>query len=332
MLKAAKYLIVIAIIMLIPVGSTQAQGEAGVYALQIQPGARANSMGQCFVAISDDATGIWWNPGGMAFVNVSVDLMHSQLVPDLMSDVFYEYIGFAYRMKGIGTIGAAMVYLTYGDYSITREGSPDEIGVGSAWEMAPTVSGAIKIFDSIGIGMNLKFIYSHLASEGTGAEGSEPGTGHSVAIDIGGLWKVPDFDIGSFTVSRLNLGASVSNLGPSISYMNPDQAAPLPRNLRLGFSYSPYSSEVGLLTFTGEFQRPLVEFSRSNIYHAGGEFLYANLIAVRAGYVHDRDGYIKDPTYGLGFVFNDRYRLDWASIPQAEGLDRVQRWSIGITF
>ncbi len=38
-----------------------------------------------------------------------------------------------------------------------------------------------------------------------------------------------------------------------------------------------------------------------------------------------------DPTYGLGFALK-RVRLDWASVPQAKELGRVQRWSIGVTF
>jgi outer membrane receptor for Fe3+-dicitrate len=133
-------------------------------------------------------------------------------------------------------------------------------------------------------------------------------------------------------VSRLDLGVCVSNLGPAISFVNVDQAAALPRNLRTGFAYTPYSSDVGRVTVAAEFNRPLVEFDRSNTYHAGAEFSYIDLITVRAGYMHDQDGNIKDPTYGLGFSFSKRYRLDWASIPQAKELGRVHRWSIGVTF
>ncbi len=84
--------------------------------------------------------------------------------------------------------------------------------------------------------------------------------------------------------------------------------------------------------FIAEVNRPLVEFERSNTYHAGAEFIYVDLLAVRGGYVHDKDGNIQDPTYGLGFIFNKRFRIDWASIPQAKELGRVNRWSIGISF
>ncbi len=311
-------------------GTLQAQGEAGAHSLIIPPGARANGLGQSYVAIADDATGIWWNPAGLAFVNNAVDLMHSQLVPELASDVFYEYFGGAFKVEGLGTIGASLIYLTYGEWE-GRGQNNEYLGKFRSWEIAPTLSGAVKVWDNIGIGMNLKFIYIDLAPREATVEG-QAGRGSSVAFDIGGLWRVPDFTVLGYKVSRLDLGVCVSNLGPSVSFVNVDQAASLPRNLRTGFAYTPYASDLGRVTVAAEFNRPLVEFDRSNTFHAGAEFSYIDLITVRAGYMHDRDGNIMDPTYGLGFSFSKRYRLDWASIPQAKELGRVHRWSIGFTF
>jgi hypothetical protein len=308
-----------------------AQGESGAGSLIIPPGARANGMGQSFVALADDATAMWWNPAGLGFVDRgAVDLMHSQLVPDLASDVFFEYIGGVYRIQGIGVIGAAVQYLTYGEWVHTKL-TPEDLGTAKSWEIAPMVGGAVRLMEGLSVGMNIKFVYISLAPAWATIEGTD-GTGHSVAVDFGGLWKVPDFGIGGFTVSRLNLGLAVTNLGPSITFINRDQAASLPRNLRGGFAYSPIWGDVGRLTVAAEVNRPMVEFERSNTYHVGAEFVYTNLIALRVGYVHDKDGNIKDPTYGLGFVFNNRVRIDWSSVPQDRDLARVHRWSLGYTF
>ena len=312
-------------------GTLKAQGEAGAHSLIIPPSARANGLGQCYVAIADDATGIWWNPAGLAFVNNAVvDLMHTQLVPELASDVFYEYFGGAFKVEGLGTIGGSLIYLTYGEWE-GRGQNNEYLGKFRSWEIAPTLSGAVKVWNSIGIGMNLKFIYIDLAPR-QATQDNQPGRGSSVAVDIGGLWMVPDFSVMGYKVSRLSLGACASNLGPSVSFVNVDQAAPLPRNLRIGFAYTPHASEYGRVTVVADFNRPLVEFDRSNTYHAGAEFSYIDLIIVRAGYVHDSGGQIWAPTYGLGFTFSKRYRLDWASIPQSRDLGRVHRWSIGFTF
>lgn len=330
MLKRLILSAVIASSVLIAAVSAWAQGEAGAHCLIIPPSARANGMGQCYVAIADDATGIWWNPAGMAFVNRAVDLMHSQLVPELASDVFYEYFGGAFKVEGLGTVGGSLIFLTYGEWE-GRGQDNTYLGKFTSWEIAPTLSAGVRLMEGLGVGMNLKFVYIDLAPEGATVEGKE-GRGHSVAVDVGGLWHVPSFKLGGYDVSHLDLGICASNLGPSITYINRDQAAPLPRNLRVGFAYSPYFTDVAKFTFASEVNRPLVEFDRSNTYHFGAEFVYINLISVRAGYMHDRDGNIMDPTYGLGFTFNKRIRIDWASIPQAKELGRVHRWSLGFTF
>jgi hypothetical protein len=307
------------------------QGESGAGSLIIPPGARANAMGQSFVAIADDATAMWWNPAGLGFINTAaIDLMHSQLVPDLASDVFFEYLGGIYRIEGIGVIGASIQYLTYGEWVHTGV-TPEELGTASSWEISPMIGGAVNLMDQLSIGMNLKFVYVSLAPAWATIEGTD-GTGHSVAVDIGVLWKIPEFHIAGYPISRLNLGLAVTNIGPSITFINRDQAADLPRNLRAGFAYTPVLSDVARFTLSAEVNRPLVEFERSNTYHGGAEFVYADLVALRAGYVHDKDGNIKDPTYGLGFIFNNRVRIDYASVPQSEDLARVHRWSLGVTF
>jgi len=330
MIKFARVVVAAGLLLGICSASVSAQGEAGAACLIIQPGARANGMGQSYVAISDDATGGWWNPAGLAFTRTNIDLMHSQLVPELASDVFYEFIGGTLEIEGIGIMGLSLIYLTYGEWE-GRDAFNNYLGKFTSWEIAPTVSGAVKLSENIGIGMNLKFVYIDLAPEEATVEG-EAGRGSSVAIDAGGLWKVPDFSVWRLEIKRLSLGIAVSNLGPSITFINRDQAAPLPRNLRSGFAYTPYLTDVGTLTLVGEVNRPLVEFERSNTYHVGAEFVYVDLLAVRGGYVRDRDGNIEDPTYGLGFIFNNRIRIDYASIPQAKELGRVHRWSVGVTF
>lgn len=306
-----------------------AQGESGAHCLIIPPSARANGMGQTYVAMADDATAIWWNPAGLAFVNKSVDLMYSQLVPELASDVKYAYFGGTMGIEGFGTIGASLTYLGYGDWE-ARDPNNNYLGQFSSWEAAPTFSGAVKLMGNLGVGLNVKFVYIDLAPPEATIE-NQAGRGHSVAVDAGVLYKVPDFSLAGFRVSRLNLGICISNLGPSVTFINTDQAASLPRNARFGFAWTPFGSEAAELAVAAEVNRPLVEFERSNTYHVGAEFKYIDLIAIRAGYMHDKDGNIMDPTYGLGFLLK-RVRLDWASVPQAKELGRVQRWSLGVDF
>ncbi len=71
---------------------------------------------------------------------------------------------------------------------------------------------------------------------------------------------------------------------------------------------------------------------RSEIYHVGAEYKYVDLLAGRMGYIYDKDGDFKAPTYGLGFIYKKKLSLDYANVPQAQTLDRVHRWSIYFTF
>lgn len=312
---------------------SSAQGTSGAYSLKIPPGARANGMGQSNVALVGDATSLWWNPAGMSMVEGSVvDLMHSQLVPGLASDVFFEYIGGVRNLGGGIAVGAAVQYLTYGEWqAMSDDPNAPPLGTASSFEVSPVIGGSIKLMDNLSIGMNFKFVYISLAPKWATVEGKE-GKGHSVAVDMGAIWRVPELDFFGRRIKRLSLGMCLSNFGPSVSYVDSDQAAPLPRTVRAGFSYTPYLDEVVELRFVGDIERELIIVDVSNIYHVGSEFVYSDLFAVRAGYIYDEDGDIKAPTYGLGFIFNDRIRVDYASVPQSVELGRVHRWSIGVSF
>ena len=117
---------IVGLILTLSAPNVFAVAEAGVPSLIIPPGARANGMGESYVALAQDATAAWWNPGGLAFVKGrNFAFMHSQLVPDLASDVYYEFLGYSSEIGGIGTMALSIVYLTYGESIATNpEGTP----------------------------------------------------------------------------------------------------------------------------------------------------------------------------------------------------------------
>ncbi len=307
-----------------------AVGEAGVPSQIIPPGARANGMGESFVAIADDATAAWYNPGGVAFLKArNIALMHSQLVPDLASDVYYEYLGYSNEIKGVGTLSIGLVYLTYGT-SVATNTQGDKTGEFKSWEASGVVTFAIPITENIGVGLSGKYIHADYAPADLTLEKLD-GTGSSVAVDAGVLWKIPQY--------KLDLGAALTNLGPDITFIDQEQSDPLPFTLRVGAAYTPISSEINRLLVTVDIEQSLVWLidssvnqRRSEIYHAGAEYRYINLIAGRIGYIYDQDGDFSAPTYGLGFIYKDRVALDYANVPQATTLDRVHRWSVSVAF
>jgi len=307
-----------------------AVAESGVPSLTIPPGARANGMGEAFVAVADDATASWWNAGGLAFAKSrSLAFMHSQLVPDLATDVYYEYLGYASPAGDIGVWGLSVVFLTYGE-SIATGPAGDFLGTFKSWEGSLNASFAMQLSESIGAGISMKFIRVDYAPAEFTQDNVE-GAGTSFAVDVGALWKMAG--------PRVNLGMSVTNMGPNIAFIDREQSDPLPFTARIGAAYTAISDEVSNLLITADVEQSLVwlvddevETRRSEVYHAGVEYRYVNLLAGRFGYVYDDDGDFSDPTYGLGFIYKDRLSLDYANVPQAQQLERVHRWSLYITF
>lgn len=310
--------------------SAFAVAESGVPSLTIPPGARPNGMGEAFVAVADDATAGWWNVGGLAFVaKKNLAFMHSQLVPDLASDVYYEFLGYSQPAGDIGTWSLDLVYLTYGE-SVATDATGTPLRTFTSWEGSLGGSFAMRLGDNVGAGIAMKFIRVDLAPADVTQDNVE-GSATSFAVDVGTLWKLPK--------QRLNLGLAVTNMGPDLTFIDQEQSDPLPWNLRVGTAWTPVADEISNLLLTFDVEQSLVwlvdedvETRRSEIWHVGTEYRYVNLLAARVGYVYDADGDFNDPTYGLGFIYKDKLSLDYANVPQAETLERVHRWSLYFSF
>jgi hypothetical protein len=307
-----------------------AQAEAGVPSLIIPPGARANGMGEAYVALAQDATAAWWNPGGLAFVkNRQLAFMHTKLVPDLASDVYYEFLGYSSEISGVGTFSISVVYLTYGE-SIATNDQGEQRGTFDSWEGSAVASFAIPVSDNFGLGMSMKFIHVDYAPDEFTTE-RQSGSGSSVALDAGAMLTDDE--------SGFSMGIAVTNVGPDISFVDREQSDPLPFTLRTGLAYRLMDDEVNNVIVALDIEQSLVWLSdkdinraRSEIYHIGGEYRYVNLLSGRMGYIIDEDGDFNAPTYGLGFIYKDKLSLDYANVPQAQQLERVHRWSIYFTF
>lgn len=307
-----------------------AQAEAAVPSLTIPPGARPNGMGEAFVAVADDATAGWWNAGGLAFMKSrNLAFMHSQLVPDLVNDVYYEYLGYSSPAGDVGVWSASLIYLTYGE-SVATNDQGEVQGFFDSWEGALSASFAMQLGENLGAGISMKFIRVDYAPANF-TQDNVDGTGTSFAVDLGTLYKMP--------AQRLNLGLSLTNMGPNIAFIDREQSDPLPFTARVGLAWTPVTDEISNLLLTFDLEQSLVwlvdddiDTRRSEVYHIGTEYRYVNLLAGRLGYVYDEDGDFKAPTYGLGFIYKDKLSLDYANVPQAQTLERVHRWSLYFTF
>jgi len=345
-----------------------AQGESAVPFLLIAPGARTGGMGEAGVALASDATAVFWNPAGLAFQyedpekdsRGEISLMHVKWLPQFnFDDLFYDYLAGRYYIDDVGMVGGSITFLNLGE-NIFTDVNGIERGTFDSFEYAVTASYATKIQENLGVGVNLKFIHSHLfdikdIGSGVGAE-TRSGLSSSFAVDLGVLW-VPAYE---FLQNRLNVGANLSNFGPKMTYIDEAQADPLPTNLRLGLAYKVLDDDFNKITLVYDASRLLVVRDRDKsdgvfksvfysswvkgsfsdrlkkFNHAIGlEYWYGDLIALRAGYFYeDKDfGDRKFLTFGGGIRYYI-FGIDFGYISAEEDhpLSDTMRFSVSVAF
>lgn len=312
-----------------------AVGEAAAPSLIISPSARAWGLGQSYCAVADDATAIYWNAGGLAYLEGTyISLTHSQLVPMLAPDVYYENISATHKLKNVGTLGLNLTYLTYGKWWETTTGGVP-VAEHSSYEFSIGGYYATKLSEKVGLGMGLKIAHVYLAPA-TEQTGFKEGAGWSFAADFGFLWKVHP---------KFNAGLTLQNLGPDMSFIEKEDSAPLPRTLRLGIAVWPLVGESYSSLISLEATKALIgldkiysegnfsEVGRDATLNGGVEVMFANFVAPRIGYIYDPDGKIQGVTFGFGIYINlsgARLAFDYAGVPKAEDLGRENKFSLGV--
>jgi hypothetical protein len=235
----------------------RAQGESAVPFLLIAPNARADAMGESGTGLGDDAAANFWNPAGLAFqIGQEVSLTHSAWLPQFQqSDLFYDYLAYRNFIPDIGgTFGASITYLSLGEFNETTPDGPEVVSTFRAFEMAATVGYATKVTDDFGVGLNLRYIHSSLAPFNVQGQ-DRKGVASTVSFDIATMWRPRNLgDIGNM----FSLGLNLSNLGPKLTYIDADQADPLPTQLRLGIGVDVLKSQYNNITYNIDFARVLI--------------------------------------------------------------------------
>lgn len=352
--------VAILLTLVIAIPNVFAVSEAAVLFLLISPHARAGGMGEAFVAVADDASAVFWNPAGLAFQEgKQFTSMYQQLLPQFnLDDLYYLFGAYRQSIEGLGTVGFNITFANYGQQIITDETGPEALGTFDSNEFAITLSYATLFSENMAVGLNAKFIKSNLSEVGAGAEKGN-GQASVFAIDLGLLKK-------NLFINNLNFGLNISNIGPKITYIDNAQADPLPTNFKIGFAYKAIDQEFNSLTLVADMNKLMVHrtatptgettvvngetievlenkvdpvfeafFSSwqddNYIFNLGGEYWYANLIALRAGYYYDPDGKVKYLTIGAGLKYSI-YQFDFGYISAGDNhpLSDTMRFSMTI--
>ncbi len=334
--------VIVLLVLVCSISNLFAVSEAALLFLLISPHARAAGMGEAFVAISDDVSAIYWNPAGLAFQkDKQFTTMYAKWLPQFnLSDLYYLFSAYRQSIEGLGTIGINITYLNLGEQNITTETSSEVVGTFNSNEWAVSLGYATLLSENLAVGLNFRFIRSNLANVQVGAQ-KGAGVANAFAVDLGMLKK-------NFLIDRLNFGVNVSNIGPKITYINASQADPIPTNIRVGFAYNILEQQYNKITLALDVNKLLVNRTTEGpdsvwksmvtawgnddlIFNLGGEYWYADLIALRAGYNHDEAGNVKFLSFGAGLRYAN-YQFDFAYVAAPEGhpLSDTMRFSLMI--
>ncbi len=277
-------------------------GSSGFVFLKLGNGARAAGMGEAFCAVADDATGMYYNPAGLAGMkDVELNVTHSEW----LMDIRFEQFNLTNEIFG-GALGLNFTGLYYGEmerYGNQPNPAPD--GTFSPYDLAASIGYGTDILPDLSAGISAKLIYEKIDFESA--------TGW--AVDLGVLHRS--------RIEGLTLAASILNLGPKASFIEEKFYPPF--QARLGASYRMNEKWLdGKVIFSSDF---LFSNDTDEKVLLGMEYGYNRMLSVRFGY---KGGYYSQGyTMGVGVVY-ERLRFDYAFMPIDYDLGNSHRVSISV--
>lgn len=274
---------------------------------------------------------------------------YEKLLPVLnIPDLYHLFGGMTIPLAEWGTLGFFVNFISFGSTVVSDEYTSDELVAYNSSEIVGGFSYGTQIGKNWGLGVSIKLFYSDLSSGAS--TGEEEATTFGYAFDVGVLRK-------DLFVKHLNLAAVLSNIGPSVYYVDKSIEDPIPLTWRLGLSYELLSSVDHKLLIAADYNRETVYdddkgqpepfyisswksiinpelgghgFTAAKnsllqgVFNVGAEYTYSNTIALRLGYLYDRTGKRQEVDLGFGFMLSDVLQFDFATIKDVGDNDGVR--------
>ena len=278
-------------------------GEAGVPFLRFGVGARAAAMGEAYVAVAEDASSVFFNPGAMpAVLGTHITLAHNEYLEFFR----FEQAAITHETEW-GTFGFMFTGLFMDDMERRDDAPTEPLGTFGAYDIAAAIAYGRYIVPNVAVGVSFKAIYERIDELSA--------SGFAV-------------DAGIYHVSRIpgvKLAAAVANLGTPMKFESEEFA--LPRYGRIGGSYEREVPALdGRVMATLDVLFPNDDDVRE---HIGAEYSYRRMLSLRAGYKAGYDS--QNATFGMGVFWRD-INFDYAFLPVSNDLGDSHRFGLGFSF
>lgn len=335
----------------------------------IAPDARSAGMGDVGVATDPDVVSQYWNPAKYPFTisRAGVALNYTPWLRELVNDMDLAYLAGYYRIGDYSAVSASLRYFSLGEVFL---GTSNDAMTINPYEMSLDVAYSLMLSETFSIGAAVRWIYSDLTYDYTSdtAPGSafaadlacyyqnyinlgqrecQLGLGLNIS-NIGSKISFGGDNNSEFIPTNMRLGASL--MIPIDEYNRFTIAADANKLLvptypkqedgestedyqeRVQKNYYDVSSISGIFKSFGDAPGGLKEELQEVQWSVGGEYVYHDKFALRAGYHHEsaNKGNRKYFTVGAGFKMSV-FSLDAGYViatAKSNPLDQTLRFSL----
>lgn len=335
----------------------------------IAPDARSAGMGDVGVATDPDVVSQYWNPAKYPFTisRAGVALNYTPWLRELVNDMDLAYLAGYYRIGDYSAVSASLRYFSLGEVFL---GTSDDAMTINPYEMSLDVAYSLMLSETFSIGAAVRWIYSDLTYDYTSdtAPGSafaadlacyyqnyinlgqrecQLGLGLNIS-NIGSKISFGGDNNSEFIPTNMRLGASL--MIPIDEYNRFTIAADANKLLvptypkqedgestedyqeRVQKDYYDVSSISGIFKSFGDAPGGFKEELQEVQWSVGGEYVYHDKFALRAGYHHEsaNKGNRKYFTVGAGFKMSV-FSLDAGYViatAKSNPLDQTLRFSL----
>ena len=304
--------------------------QTGMKFLSVSVDPRAAAMGGALTALENGSASMFYNPAGMAGITRFVDVALGQT--QFIGNADYNIGSAAFRpLDGLyGVFGVSLVAVNYGEFLGTIRADNEQgfvdLGTFSPTAMALGVGYARALTDRFAVGTNVKYVRQSLGAavmsvDTDGNMERRDTDASTVAVDFGVLYRVAP-NAHSSLVRRcdgtgfrsLNFAVTARNFSREITYA--EESFELPLTFRIGLSMNmmhltSVDPAVHSFLLSVNAERPRDFAERVQL---GGEYVFMNTMALRAGYAYpsDEEGVsigagLQQSFRGIGFGFDYAY-------------------------
>lgn len=314
--------------------------QTGFQFLSVGTNARATAMGEAYTTVAGSSEALFYNPAGLASVTSFIEVSLNQM--EWIADIKYISGNMSLNLSQgkYGVLGLSFLTVDYGQFYWTRV-ADNEQGFLDYDEMSDLDVGGLTVPKALMIGVGYAKQLSDNFSVGGQVKYVYQNLGKSIVPELGEtetLLKIKEYSLGELAYDfgtqyrtgfkSFVFGMSVRNFSREVKYEKEGFQMPLTFRIGVSMDIFDFVSQLSkdhslLISIDAVHPRSYPEF-----VNVGAEYVFLDMLALRAGYISNQDDY--DLTVGFG-VKKYGFEVDYSYMPFTFFND-VNRVSVKFAF